>query len=233
MTVAKNATKRLRAALDAGQWQGGDRLPPERELAGLLSIGRTSLRSALAELEAEGRIWRHVGQGTFVSRSSDSQVNTTMVLTPPPGPSDVLELRNMIEPQIARLAALRATPVDLDTLRHHLDAGAAALEWSAWEKADSAFHTALARSTRNPITFGVLDTLHNIRADREWGNRRRATLTQDWQALYVQQHEAILSALIDRDPEAAAAAMTKHLASVEQAMLGAAPSSSKHPSVPS
>lgn len=220
MSVSKTASKRLREALDAGQWQGGDRLPPERELAQLLSIGRTSLRTALAELEAEGRIWRHVGQGTFVSRSAQSQVNTTMVLAPPPGPSDVLELRDIIEPQIAQIAALRATSLDIETLQHHLANGESAEDWNAWEAADNAFHTALARATRNPVTTGVLETLHDIRRDREWSHRRRATLTAARQALYCKHHHAILEAIRNRDPVAAGQAMKTHLASVQQAMVG-------------
>lgn len=221
MSVAETATKRLRDALDAGQWHGGDRLPPERELARLLSIGRTSLRTALAELEAEGRIWRHVGQGTFVSRTAEAQVNTTMILTPPPGPADVLELREIIEPQIARIAAVRATAVDLETLRHHLKLGEEADDWNAWETADNAFHTALARATRNSVLAGVLDTLHDIRRDREWSHRRRATLTKARQKLYCDQHHAVLNAISGRDPAAADIAMRTHIAAVHQAMVGA------------
>lgn len=220
MSVAKNATKRLREALDAGQWQGGDRLPPERELARLLSIGRTSLRSALADLEAEGRIWRHVGQGTFVSRSSESQVNTTLVLAPPPEPSDVLELRDIIEPQIARLAAVRASSTEIEALEFHLKAGEAAEDWNAWEAADNAFHTTLARATRNPVTTGVLETLHDIRRDREWSHRRRATLTSARQEHYCRQHHIILEAVTRGDPDAAAQAMRLHLNTVQEAMVG-------------
>ena len=60
------ALGRLRALLDDSSFEAGQRLPPERELAARIGIGRRALRRALEVLEAEGRIWRHQGKGTFL-----------------------------------------------------------------------------------------------------------------------------------------------------------------------
>jgi DNA-binding FadR family transcriptional regulator len=220
MSVTQDALSLLRQALDRGEWQPGDRLPPERELARSLGVGRSSLRNALAELERDGRIWRHVGQGTFVSSSDADEVVATLRLNPPPSPADVLELRQMIEPAIAAAAALRGTAPDLHRLRRLVEEGARARDWAEWERVDSRFHTALAAASRNPLLVGVLDTLNIIRGQKEWGRRRRSSLTPEWQEAYTEQHRALVDAITSRDPSAAAAAMRRHLQAVHAAMVG-------------
>ncbi len=206
--------------IDGGRWRPGEKLPPERQLAHELGVGRSTLRLALAELEQRGRIWRHVGQGTFVTDNPDEEIVTTLRITPSPGPADVFELRLMIEPQIAASAAMRATPAEIRHFARLADEGARADDWTVWETADTELHTALARASRNPLLVGVLDTINAIRAQRQWGETRSRTLNPERQAAYVAQHRAIVRAIDARDPPAAAAAMRDHLAAVHRAMVG-------------
>lgn len=220
MPVTATALGTLLRAIDGGRWKPGERLPPERELARELGIGRSTLRIALGELERRGRIWRHVGQGTFVAEAPDTEVVTTLRITPPPSPADVFELRLMIEPQIAAAAAMRATAPEIRFLNQTADDGERAEDWTAWESADTEFHTALARTCRNPVLVGVLETVSAIRAQRQWSETRSRTLNADRQAAYVRQHRAIIAAIDGRDPSRAAAAMRDHLAAVHRAMVG-------------
>ncbi len=220
MAVPEAAFGTLLRAIDGGRWKPGDRLPSERDLARELGIGRSTLRLALAELERRGRIWRHVGQGTFVTESPDSEVVTTLRITPPPGPADVFELRLMIEPQIAAAAAMRATAPEIRLLSQLADDGARATDWTGWEAADTGFHTALARTSRNSLLVGVLETVNAIRAQRQWGETRSRTLSPERQSAYVRQHRAIVTAIEDHDPPAASAAMRDHLGAVHRAMVG-------------
>jgi DNA-binding FadR family transcriptional regulator len=220
MSVPRDVYGTLLMAIDGGRWKPGDRLPPERHLAEELGVGRSSLRIALSELERRGRIRRHVGQGTFVTEDAGAEVVTTLRISPPPSPADVFELRLMIEPQIAAAAAMRATAPEIRRLLLLADAGAAATDWPSWEAADTAFHTALAGASRNPLLGGVLETVNAIRAQRQWGETRARTLNPERQAAYVSQHRAIASAIDRRDPPGAAAAMRNHLVAVNRAMVG-------------
>ena len=220
MAIPEAAFGTLLRAIDGGRWKPGDRLPAERDLARELGIGRSTLRLALAELERRGRIWRHVGQGTFVTETPDSEVVTTLRITPPPGPADVFELRLMIEPQIAASAAMRATDPEIRLLAQLADDGERASDWTDWETADTGFHTAVARTSRNSLLVGVLETVNAIRAQRQWGETRSRTLSPERQSIYVRQHRAIVTAIEERDPPAASAAMREHLASVHRAMVG-------------
>lgn len=220
MTTVESAVAKLELALDRGDWGPGARLPPERELAVRLGIGRSSLRKALAVLEQRGRIWRHVGQGTFVTQSVPDEVVATLRLAPPPGPADVLELRQMIEPAIASAAAMRGTAPEINRLRLMVEEGARASDWEAWEEIDSRFHTRLAAASRNPLLVGVLETLNVIRRQKEWGTLRRTSLNPELQKAYSQQHRALVDAIAARDARGAAAAMRVHLAAVRMAMIG-------------
>jgi len=220
MPATATAFGTLLRAIDGGRWKPGERLPPERELARELGIGRSTLRIALGELEARGRIWRHVGQGTFVSGAPESEIVTTLRITPPPSPADVFELRLMIEPQIASAAAMRATSQEIRHLDLTLERGERSEDWTAWEGTDTEFHTSTARISRNPLLVGVLETVNAIRAQRQWGETRSRTLNADRQAAYVRQHRAIVAAIRDHDPPRAASAMRDHLVAVHRAMVG-------------
>ncbi len=212
--------ERFLRAFRKGRWRSGERLPPERALAQEFGIGRAAVRRALAALEREGRIRRRVGQGTFVTVPPEEEVTAILRLSPPPGPADILELRLMIEPQIAAAAALRASDPAIARLREIAAHGAEAPDWQEWEATDSHFHTSLAEATRNPLLTGVLETLNVIRRRPEWAQLRSTTLTRREQAAYTDQHVALVDAVARRDPKGAADAMRGHLAAVRNTMFG-------------
>ncbi|WP_102106901.1 FadR/GntR family transcriptional regulator [Oceaniglobus roseus] len=215
MRTAEDALDLLQKALMDGAFAPGDRLPPERDLAAQLGVGRSTLRKALDRLEREGRLRREVGRGTFVSRRD---IVAMLHLDTAPGPADVLELREMIEPQIAGLAALRASDAAVDALRLRADAAESAQDWSAWEAEDSALHTAIAEAARNPLLAAVLDTLNGIRNQQAWRDLRSATLDPERQRLFSAQHRAVIDAIASRSAPKARDAMRSHLNAVRRAM---------------
>ena len=104
---------RLRAYLDGGGLSVDSRLPPERELSRSLGVSRAGLRQALAVLEAEGQIWRHVGKGTFVGSRPIGETVAVSEIAARSNPSDVMRARLILEPELTREAALHATLDDI------------------------------------------------------------------------------------------------------------------------
>ncbi len=214
MATTEQALQTLRSAIEQGAFPPGGRLPPERELAAQLRVGRGTLRKAFEALAREGRIRRRIGQGTFVVDAAAGPLG----IDADPSPMDVMETRAMVEPAIAAAAALRATMADLERLER-LAAPGPGGDWRDWEDRDNAFHTALAAATRNPLLVGLLETLHRMRRRDAWTRLRRATLTPERQAAQEAQHRAIVAAVGAADPGAATEAMRLHLEAVEAAML--------------
>ncbi|MEM8813161.1 MAG: FadR/GntR family transcriptional regulator [Pseudomonadota bacterium] len=219
MSTTREALAGLRALISDPAAKPGDRLPPERDLAPKIGVGRSTLRKALAILEAEGAVHRGVGQGTFVGQpKSDTPDAPALVLEPSPSPADLLEARLMLEPQIAASAAMRATQNDIDRMRKTVDGGSRATDWRAWDEWDSAFHRLIAEASRNPLLVGLISTLTAGRAQRDWGRLRRDMLTTERQRLSSEQHRSIVDAIADRDGPGAAQIMTDHLQAVATRM---------------
>ena len=217
MATAEDTLRILRTALNEGMFAEGSRLPPERDLAIRLRVGRGTLRKAFDALEREGRIRRRVGHGTFVT-SPTPGYDAALKLDAAPTPADVMETRLMVEPAIAGAAALRATQSEITTLQRLGEAPAEG-DWREWERRDNAFHTAVATASRNPLLVGLLETLHQMRRREDWSRLRRLTLTPERQATYIGQHRTLVAAIARRDPGAAAEAMRQHLQTVQAAML--------------
>ena len=94
-----------------------DKLLPERELSAALGVGRRSLRKALNTLEGEGLLFRKQGQGTFI-REVSTKTTSIKSLTNRTSPQDIIEVRQEIEPILAGLAAVRATQIEIDQMKH-------------------------------------------------------------------------------------------------------------------
>lgn len=210
MSVSSDVLTRLRQALDRGEFAPGGRLPAERELARKFGVGRSSLRSALDQLEAEGRIWRHVGQGTYVTESQSAEVVTSLRFDSAPSPADVFELRQMVEPPVAAMAALRATSDEIERLGQLADQGYRVADGQEWERIDDAFHRTLASASRNPLLLSVLETLNAVRGKKQ-------SLAE---GTYADDHRALAESVRGRDPAGAAAAMRRHLREVYRGILG-------------
>lgn len=209
----------LRAYLGHRGGAAGSRLPPERELAVELGVSRGTLRKALADLEAEGLIWRHVGRGTFVGNRPVEPVQDLSAVIRRTNPAGVMEARLALEPELARLAALHATPEDLDELALCRSQSRAAVDWRSYEYWDNRLHRAVATATANIVLLALFDGLNTVRRTVTWGRLRRFPLRPDPGHHSFAEHDRILAAIAERDSAAAAEAMRAHLRSVRDHLL--------------
>ena len=221
-TTRAAALDRLRALLDGDAIASGARLPPERELAGSLGCSRQTLRAGLDALEAEGRLWRHVGQGTFAGPRPRGRPIRDTLLVEATSAAKLMEARLLIEPPIAGAAARRARPKDVAHLRGRAAAGRRARDRPECEQADDAFHRAVAEVAGNPVLGGFLGFLSGARRraawQREWERTYRRLGAGEFQGEHSRQHEAIVDAIAAADPDGAHGAMRDHLAAVRAEM---------------
>ncbi|MBZ4021517.1 GntR family transcriptional regulator [Rhodobacter sp. TJ_12] len=218
----KAVLPKVRAALDQLAPENGARLPPERALCATLGCSRETLRACYATLEAEGEIWRHVGQGTFRGRRPAHLPIRETLLIEGATPPDLMSARLMLEPQVAAQAALRAEASDIAHLRAKVAAGRTAQDRAACEQADDAFHRAVAETSRNPVLIGFLIYLSGARRrvawQRAWDQTYRRIAPDEFQTLHSDQHAAIVAAIEAANPLAAAEAMRTHLQTIAAAM---------------
>lgn len=216
----QDVVTQLQQQLDEGSLARGGRLPPERELAVRLKTSRGTLRKALEALESEGRIWRHVGQGTFVGpRGGDADLGLGDAINRT-NPAEVMEVRLILEPRIAAAAALRATPAELREMELAAMRGGAASDTPGFERWDGRLHRLIALSARNALLLTLFDVVNGARESELWGRLKAASLTADRRRAYTRQHGRIVSAIRDRDTEGAARKMRQHLETVQRDLLG-------------
>lgn len=209
------ALDRLRRLLDAGDHGADGQLPTERELAERFGVGRRAVRRALDVLEIEGRVWRRQGSGTFVGPgpgfSRLSSLDPIRLLTAKTNMLEVMEVRLRIEPAIAQLAAIRAAADRVERLRRLAARIADSRDADGRELWDSAFHRTIAEMAGNTLFLALFDVVDQVRQEDAWRHIREAARSQNQLALYNRQHAAIVTALADRNPGAADAAMREHL----------------------
>jgi DNA-binding FadR family transcriptional regulator len=213
------ALVRLRAFLEVGTFDGDQRLPPERVLAAQIGISRRALRRCLEVLEAEGRIWRHQGKGTFLGPRPAEPYRSLEELSKRTHPLEVMDTRLEIEPALARLAALRASNGDVERLLRLAEKTASSTDGDAREHWDSALHRAIAEAAGNSLLLALFDTVDRIRQDTTWRFLRERSRSRDRQQIYVEQHRRVIAAIAQREAHAAEQAMREHLEFVRDGLL--------------
>ncbi len=195
-----------------------ERLPPERELCGQLGVSRSDLRKALAGMEADGLIWRHVGRGTFLGARPVHNLDDIAFLGQLANSEQLIDARLTLEPEMARLAAQKATRGDIDAIRTCCDRCRAALEWRSYEAWDGNVHHAIAQATHNKLIVHLYDTLNAVRRSIVWGQMRSTGRPAPDHPSFA-EHDAIHAAIVARDADAAADLMRDHLMSVRVRVL--------------
>jgi GntR family transcriptional regulator, transcriptional repressor for pyruvate dehydrogenase complex len=209
----EEVVERLRELIEVQELKPGDRLMSERELAERLGVSRTSVRQALTALEVMGLVRVRHGGGVFLTRAPDDVLPSlaTELLDRYERLPAVIEVREAIETQTARLAARRREEADLQAMRGALERMEGAIE-SGGEPADAdaQFHTAIVRAARNPLLSRLWDEL-----SEPIDQTRRASLARPGRPpRSLAAHRAILAAIEDGDEDAAAARMRDHLSVV-------------------
>ncbi|MCA3606638.1 MAG: FadR family transcriptional regulator [Methylobacterium sp.] len=226
--------ERLTQAILDGRLKPGDALPSEGRIAARFGISKPIAREALRELAAMGVIQVQQGKTSRV-RAIDSgplaRFYRFAIGNTRQGMLDAVELRRMIEPQIARVAAGRRTPADIVALQAVFTRMKSSLgQISAWMEADLAFHNHLAVMTHNSLIMlqskalepvvGQMMVRFNARTEREM---------PDWEATFL-RHAKVADAVIAGDAAAAETAMRQHFEAAEAAIAeiyGANPASDR------
>lgn len=200
----------------------GTRLPPERSLCAELGISRGTLRKVLERLEARGRLWRHVGRGTFVGTRPASRDARFSVVSEATSPHELMEMRLILEPQIARFAAMRATEQEIGHMRYCVRKTGTVTESQAYELWDATLHRAVAQAAHNTLLLAVFDAVNEVRSMTEWGRLRDIVVSSRVvQLTWWRQHEEFVEAIADRDAERAQLAARDHVEMVLGQMLDA------------
>lgn len=202
----------LAECVDGGAVAGA-RLPTERELAERLGVTRAAVRHALSYLDAAGRISREVGRGTFL-RAEEAADDI--------GPADVMQARDLFEPQVLPLVVTHATARDFAELDHCLRGGAAAESAEEFEQWDDAFHRAVVVAAHNRLLLRMYSSIEAARHGPLWGSLKRSHDSPERRALYIADHQRIVEALRARELAGADEATRTHLARVRANLLGAA-----------
>jgi GntR family transcriptional regulator, transcriptional repressor for pyruvate dehydrogenase complex len=219
---------RVLTDMTAGVYPAGERLPPEMELAGELRVSRGVVRELLRALADRDVVAIHHGRGSWVNPTSEWDLldgDVLAALMPTPASVSVLthylECRHILETEAAALAAMRASSKDLSKMA---DAIAAMAELAVtsqtdaeadqrFHEADIAFHSAIFGATGNQVLPRVVAPIQRAMATLR---PQLALHPEDRVQKTVPQHKAILEAIADADSEGARAAMSAHLASIEE-----------------
>jgi DNA-binding FadR family transcriptional regulator len=221
MEEAHGALTQLKAYLAQLDPAANPRVPPERELCEALGVSRGELRKALAILEQEGELWRHVGKGTFLGARPAQELSSVAAIAHRTNPGEVMQARLLIEPQIAGEAALNATAVDIAGMGQCIKGAQEALSWRHYESWDNRLHRAVAEAARNTVLLALFDTLNAVRRAVVWGRLRQQPERPPADHHSFAEHRTIVEAIAERDRPAAAAAMRRHLETVDRKLLQA------------
>jgi DNA-binding FadR family transcriptional regulator len=208
----------------SGEWSVGSRIPTEKELIKQFSAARNTVRKALARLEADGAIERHVGRGTFVrgldlGSATQQPASLARLDMADVSPDEVNEIRVVLEPSMAELVVARATQSEIDHARRCLEQTLAATTLEEYEHWDAELHRVIIRAARNGVLGRIYEVINEIRRRPEWHELKRRSLTEERRRVYDQQHTQIVAALSQRDAEALWRALREHLLTVSKNML--------------
>lgn len=213
------ALERLRILVDQLAMEGVRQLPTERDLSDQIGVGRRAVRRALEVLETEGFIWRRQGAGTFIGSKPSNDEQQLSKLPEMSNMLEVMEVRLRLEPALAQLAAIRATPQDIVQMRHIADKVGEADDMDGRELWDGALHRAIAKAAGNALFLALFDVVDRTRQNESWRHVREALRTSETVTQYKAQHSEIVDAIERHDPVSAERLMRQHLLTLQERLL--------------
>ena len=218
-TAVAEVARRLLDYFTSDAIQPGDRLPPERQLAASMAVGRSAIREALAALELLGVVTVRPGSGTYLRGRASELLPQTLswgMLIGAPKTRELIDVRHGLEVQAARQAAASIDVEALEVLAGHLaEMEANQANFDRFVAADLKFHQAIAAVADNSVLDDLLQSVRSLLrvwVERAVNDSAHAQLTCD-------EHRAILTALSAHNPDRAAAAMSLHMDSAAARLL--------------
>jgi GntR family transcriptional regulator, uxu operon transcriptional repressor len=211
---------RIREVIQTEGYAPGDRLMTERKFSEIFGVSRSLVREAILLLEIEGLVEVRKGSGTYLvsdpAPRSASEADRDDI-----GPFELLQARQLVESEIAAFAARMVTKTDIVRMREALALERADLTSGTPDYAgDRQFHRLIAEGTQNSVLVDVVEDLWRKREQSPmWARLQTRIFESDYRLAWLDDHQAILSALAARNPEAARAAMWQHLENVREILM--------------
>lgn len=214
-SVYEDIVTQIRAMIDRGELAVGDRLPPERRLAEMFSVSRNTVREAIRSLADQGLLESRQGAGTFVGQGDARDFAASFagaILRGKPELREIFEIRKIVEPEIAGMAARSASPGDVTRLEAILaDQERAVAKGEPTDKHDLELHSTLAEASGNSVMRAMVRALH----DELYESRSVGLQSPPRQLASLNAHRAIVSAVKHGHVLQAEKAMREHLEEVE------------------
>lgn len=218
--IAEDIQKKIQAK----EYQIGERLPAEGKLAKQYDVSRAVMREAILSLEIKGYVEARVGAGVYVIHDYPYNTHSDNI-NADAGPFEIMQARQLIESEVAALAAIRITPKDLKNIKDILDSDAKITDTERNQlehfEIDKAFHLALAEASNNNTLYLIVKNLWELRAQNalwEKLNEHLAFTRSDWEEAR-KNHEEIYKALMQKSPKKAKEAMSNHLQNIRNLLL--------------
>ncbi len=217
--VYEEIVAKIKDMIDKGRFKTGDQLPVERELAEVFRVSRSSVREAIRSLESQGLLQSRQGNGTYIVRQPiEMLVNplASVISSEKDGQRELFEMRRLIEPQLAYLAAERATAEEISLMEKTLDLQEQEIsKGESGTEIDKNFHYILARAAKNRFLLNIMDNSMSLLAE----TRDNFLQVEGRPEKSVLRHRQVLDAIKAGDPEAAAKIMREHLVDIESSLF--------------
>ena len=223
--LSSAVVRQIESLILRGLLRPGERLPAERDLAVRLGVSRPSLRDALATLQEQGLLSARAGSGIYVADVLGSAFSPALIRlfrAHDDAVFDYITFRRDIESLAAERAARLGSDADLQVVQSVYDrmrAGQAKPDPKQDAKLDAQFHMAILEASHNVVMLHMMRSMFELLQEGVFYNRQVMFRQQTTQRELLEQHGAINTALQARDPDAAAAAVRRHMNFVKQALL--------------
>src|SRR5437016_1298733 len=200
-----------------GQLKPGDQLPAERDLAQRFGVSRTAVREAVKTLREKGLVEAYSGRGTFITNGTSQAMRQSLDLMFKMAHSEgyvhLAEVRAILEPEIAALAATRIEEQYLDSMREAVAVmDRMPRDADSFIEADLDFHLSLAEAAGNPLILALIDSIVGLLREQ----RSRIFRVDGGPERGQFHHKRIMETIERRDPDAARDAMRAHLEQVRE-----------------
>ena len=209
--------QQVEESIHKGTLKAGQQLPAERELAQQFGVSRTAVREAVKALHEKGLVEAYPGRGTFITEgtpySMRQSLDRMLKVGQPEGSAYLAEVREILEPEIASLAATRVDAEDLASMREQIAImDTARKDPDAFIEADLDFHLALAEAAANPLILSLIDSIVGLLREQRMGIFQVEGGPERGQY----HHKRIMEAIEHHDPLGARYAMKAHLRQVRE-----------------
>ncbi len=223
MRLYQHIGHKLREAINRGDYQPGDKLPPERTIAADFNVSRTVVREALILLELEQVVDIRKGSGVYVLPPHPRAPSSALAASDSVscGVFELLQARQLLESEIASFAALNATKSDILELRKAVEAERDQLSSGIiTDDTDEHFHYLVAVATQNSALVAIVTESWKLRQRAGmWQGRHHDTSDFSARWEWFEDRQRILQAIQHRDAKGAKRAMWQHLENVKNKML--------------